>query len=356
MIIDLNILNKYIEEGWVIKNEHPTLPISIYNYSPTTQYENKWDDVTRMCRGLILDTGGNVVAKTFPKFHNLDEHKIEDVPNEPFEVYEKYDGSLLIVFFYDGLWRTATRGSFVSEQALKGKEFLYQMSVIKNYPTTGLNTNWTYLFEVIYDENRIVCEYDFEGLVLLGMYDKENGKEVEWNEAIKLFALYSDFRIAKKYNGITDYSILGGMISTDREGYVVRFKNGFRVKIKGDEYKRLHKILTNVSSRDVWEYLSTNKPLDEILEKVPDEFYNWVKFTKAELELQYDIIEREYKWIYKTIMSLPFTSERKKFAEMATKYKYPNLLFLMYDNKDYEKVIWNLIYPSYSKPFKKDFN
>jgi len=232
MKIDLKILNKYIDEGWIIRNEHPTLPISIYNYSPKTQYDGKFDDVTRMCRGLVLDNEGNIVAKPFPKFHNLEEHDPKDIPNEPFEVYEKYDGSLGIVFYYKGDWHVATRGSFISDQAIKGKEFLKDISILKNHPYGPLHRKWTYLFEIIYNSNRIVCEYPFEGLVLLAIYDNESGNEVDLKEVEKLVALFSDVKIARRYNGISDYSILGGMISNDREGYVVRFKNGFRVKIK----------------------------------------------------------------------------------------------------------------------------
>ena len=44
------------------------------------------------------------------------------------------------------------------------------------------------------------------------------------------------------------YDLLKEEISKDKEGYVIRFKNGFRMKIKGEEYKRLHKILTNISN------------------------------------------------------------------------------------------------------------
>lgn len=200
-------------------------------------------------------------------------------------------------------------------------------------------------------QNRIVVDYgSYEGLVLLGAYENETGKEVEFD----ILKKFDGFDIAKKYNGISDYSILGGMISDDREGYVIRFKNGFRVKIKGDEYKRLHRILTNISSRDIWEYLKDNKPFNEILEKVPDEFYSWVKFTKAELELQYFVIEREYRLIYESIIKSLNPKDRKSFAEIALKYKYPKLLFLQHDNKDCRKVIWDLIYPNYSKPFKKE--
>ena len=124
MNFDLNILNKYISDGLVVKNDHPTLPISIYNYSRTCQYENKWDEITKACRGLILDQEGNVVAKGFDKFFNIEEHKPEEIPNEPFEVFEKLDGSLGILFWYQGKWILATKGSFTSDQAVRAKEIL----------------------------------------------------------------------------------------------------------------------------------------------------------------------------------------------------------------------------------------
>ena len=72
MKYDLDILNDYIEKGLVIKQVHPTLPLSIYNYSRTCQYGGLWDDITLNCRGLVLDNKGNVIAKPFPKFFNYE--------------------------------------------------------------------------------------------------------------------------------------------------------------------------------------------------------------------------------------------------------------------------------------------
>lgn len=144
MKVDLTILNDYIERGLVEKNLHPTLPITIYNYSRKTQYEGLWDEITIMCRGLILDTEGNIVAKSFPKFFNMEELADSEIPNESFEVFEKMDGSLGIFFNYDGEWFMSTRGSFTSEQAIKGKEML------DKYPIEKLDKNKTYLFEIIY--------------------------------------------------------------------------------------------------------------------------------------------------------------------------------------------------------------
>ena len=84
MKYSLDILQDYIDKGLVVKQDHPSLPLSIYNYSRTCQYEGKWDHVTMTCRGLILDNKGNVVAKGFPKFFNMEE--LDSIPNEPFTV------------------------------------------------------------------------------------------------------------------------------------------------------------------------------------------------------------------------------------------------------------------------------
>ena len=126
------------------------------------------------------------------------------------------------------------------------------------------------------------------------------------------------------------------------------------MKIKFEEYIRLHRILTNVSNINIWESLKDNISFDEILDKVPDEFYNWVRDTRNELINQYEKIEKEYKWIFKVINRSPNCEDRTVFAEYAKKYKYPYLLFSMLDGKDYSSKIWKLIRPTYSKPFKKD--
>ena len=106
------------------------------------------------CRGLVLDSDGNVVAKPFKKFFNLEELTPGQIPNEPFEVFEKMDGSLGILFNYKGEWILATKGSFISEQAVKG------MQILKKYKYERLLEGYTYLFEIIYSENRIVCQYE----------------------------------------------------------------------------------------------------------------------------------------------------------------------------------------------------
>ena len=346
MNFDINILNDYIQKGLVVKNDHPTLPLSIYNYSRTCQYENKWDNITKSCRGLILDKDGNVIAKSFDKFFNLEEHSTEEIPNEDFEVYEKLDGSLGILFWYQGKWILASKGSFVSEQALKGKQILNS-----KYNVEPIPKGYTTLLEIIYPENRIVCNYgDDEVLVVLSMISNASGKELDYDSLLKINE-ETGLPVVKKYDGIQDYKTLKSLISKDREGYVVRFRNGFRMKIKGEEYVRLHRILTGFSNVDIWEYLKDNKNLDELLDRVPDEFDSWVRNTIKDIKTEYEKLDNEYKWIFKVLMRSPQSESKKGFAEHAKNYKHSGILFKMFEDKEYSHYIWKQIRPIYSKPF-----
>lgn len=348
MKYNLEVLEEYIERGLVIKQNHPTLPLSIYNYSRTCQYDGVWDDITLNCRGLVLDNEGNVVAKPFPKFFNYEEHKPEDIPNENFEVFEKMDGSLGIIFHYEGEWLVATRGSFTSEQAIKGKEMLDKL------PLEGFDTNNTYLAEIIYPENRIVVDYGTdEKLVLLGAYNNETVEEVKveeingW-EVVKMYKTWGE-----------DWKTLKKEISKDNEGYVIRFSSGMRMKIKGDEYVRLHRILTNFSTKDIWELLKNNEPLEPFLERVPDEFDDWVKRTAMNLRYSfYSIDERAGKlhdgFRYGKYNDKEVEPTKKEFAEYVKQFpkELSAVMFKMWDKQPYDYIIWNMIKPKYEKPFK----
>jgi RNA ligase len=244
----------------------------------------------------------------------------------------------------------ATRGSFTSPQAIKGKE------ILDRHDISAWRKDNTYLFEIIYPENRIVVDYKGEEkLVVIGGFHTETGEEIPYSSLF--WTQESGFEIARLWKTWDeDWKNLQKEISKQNEGYVVRFKNGFRMKIKGDEYKRLHKILTNISNRDIFEYVKEGKPLDEILDKVPDEFYNWVKETKEHFEQQFKTIDLEYTLIFKNITERNNIKDKKTFAHYALSYTNSAILFAMFDNKEYKHIIWKTIYPSYSKPFKKDEN
>lgn len=138
----LDILNKYAEDGLLMKQTHPELPLTIWNYTERVQYDGIWNDITLMCRGLVTDESGNIVARPFQKFFNMEEGK--HTTTNSFEVYDKLDGSLGILFNYKGQWIICTRGSFTSDQSVEATKMLHK------YDLELLPTHYTYLFEIIY--------------------------------------------------------------------------------------------------------------------------------------------------------------------------------------------------------------
>ena len=147
-IFDVDALEEEIENGFVTRryNEHGDL--AILNYSPATQYSQRWNDVTKACRGLIYNVNTmEVVARPFEKFFNYDQYEGELPPKGRIIRMPKMDGSLGILYWDEsrGKHCIATRGSFLSEQAIEGTA-IYERMRNGFVPQPGK----TYLFEIIY--------------------------------------------------------------------------------------------------------------------------------------------------------------------------------------------------------------
>jgi len=346
-------LETYVKNGYIRKTKHPKYDLYIYNYTPSTQFEKKWNKYTKMARGLVLDGAGNIIARPFEKFFNLGELSRSEIPNNiQFEAYDKLDGSMGIIFKYKDEVIISTRGSFVSDQAIYGNMLLTQK--YKN-TLSKIEYNKTYLTEIIYPENRIVINYGNEkSLTLLAIIDNKTGKDLPLDPLL-------GFPLVKKYNGFSELSELVKIQEDNREGFVVKYDNGFRIKIKMDEYVRLHRIVTGVNNRRIWEYLKTGDSVLDMLDKVPDEFYNWVKKIKTELESKYYEIEAnswaDFSKLKNIKLSFNFRENRKLQAEFIQTKKYPNILFAMLDGKDYTKIIWKMIKPKkIENPFENREN
>jgi RNA ligase len=337
-MMNLEKLHKYREDGLLYSQVHPSLPLTIWNYSEKVQYEGLWDEVTLMCRGLVTDDQGNIVARPFRKFFNMEEKR--HTPTQEFEVYEKMDGSLGILFNYNGEWILATRGSFASDQAIRG------MEILQKYKYKCLHTDTTYLFEIIYPENRIVCKYEYEDLVMLGSIHTTSGTKC---------CIYSEgyedlgFPLVYRYDGVKDYRQLKDMVSVNAEGFIVEFSNGDRMKIKGEEYLRLHRVMTNVSTTAVWEILSSGGDMTEILKDVPDEFFDKVDEVVKDLCIRFENIQRDYMSYFMDITNRVASTDRRGFAEEAKRYLHPALLFRLADGKDITSTIWKIIKPKFKK-------
>lgn len=345
--VDTTKLWALVDAGYLTMRPHPTAGLAIWNYTPKCQFERYWTPETLMCRGLITTPTGEIVARPFKKFFNLEEHQ-GGLPLEPFTVTTKMDGSLGILYWMpDGEPRIATRGSFASDQALRATQIL-QTRYLELVPNLQYTAQFTYLFEIIYPENRIVVDYgEMEDIVLLAMIHTRTGEEFD----VRRLPTTWPMPVVKHYDGISDIAQLRAIQEENAEGFVIRFESGLRLKLKFAEYVRLHRLLTQINARVIWDLLRNKQPFDELLERVPDEFYAWVKRTREDLVNQFNAIAVPCVDTLTQVEGIP---TRKEQAAIITKLPYPGVTFAMLDKKPYEDIIWKMIRPQAERPFKTD--
>lgn len=291
--MNLSIFDPYIEKRLIRKQISPCGKLVLFDYTNLCQYERAWDEVTLNTRGTVYELStGRIVARTFPKFFNWSELSTSDqikiqLSNSSYKVLEKLDGSLGICYFYDGRWRINTRGSFTSDQAIKGTEILYRDYV---HQLNLLNPNYTFLFEIIYPENRIVVDYkNREELILLSVYDTKLGVEVDVNYGENLFTTCKEY----KFKSLEEIQENIKTLTYNEEGYVVKFKDGTRVKFKGDEYVKMHRVATNISPLVLWGNMEDGKVNKEFLANIPEEFRDVYENMTQILESRYsDLLNR----------------------------------------------------------------
>lgn len=269
-----------VRDGHVSERRHPDRPdLALYCYTNRCVYENAWTPVVEAARGLVLDHGTKrVVATPFPKFFNHGERNAA-MPDEPFEVFDKLDGSLGVVFFDDvaSAWRVATKGSFTSTQAQWATSHLATLN------TASLVEGATYCFEIVYTANRIVVRYPWEGLALLAVYAPDGHEWPRHGVVLAAAMLKSRVVDAHRYDSLDAMVLAARTFAADREGFVVRFASGYRLKVKGDEYLRVHRLVSRVTPLALWESMAAGDDLDAIRREIPEEFYDDFDTIRAAL-------------------------------------------------------------------------
>lgn len=322
--------------------------LRMFHYSETTVWERIWTPITRQARGIIFDPQGRVVARPFPKFFNLGEMpetQVDALPVEVPELSEKLDGSLAIVFWNPEreCWQGTTKGSFDSEQA----RWINEKWIPKQ--AHEFDPRLTYLFELVAPWNRIVVPYPREEMILIGMVGTEDGydwtyKQVrDYGEANGLRTVYYENRRPQDVD-LADETI------RDREGFVARYSNGLRVKLKFDQYKLLHKIITGLSVKGVWEAMAEGREID--LGNVPDEFMGWYTKIKTSIQDRFDAAIREAR---EAFVGVPTGCERKASALviLSRPQEVRPMLFSLLDGRDIAPLAWKRAKPEKHEVFRE---
>ena len=305
--------------------------LELYSYSNGCRFDNRWDVFSLLARGLVLDPNAHrVLATPFPKFFNFGE-LITKLPDESFEVTEKIDGSLGIAFHHQDRWTVVTKGSLTSEQGAWATEYL-----AKSIDARVLEPGITYLVEIIYRQNRIVIPYDFEGLVLLGAFD-QSGRELARSE-LQETSQKSGLRLVESHSYSSLDELLGICrgLPRDREGFVVRFAGGLRIKIKGEQYCRIHKLISRCTPIALWEAMMACEDLEQIRQELPEEMVRDFDLIRRTLDGKLESLAAEVRAAVERTLGMDdkragllmqsaesgLSDAQKKFLFMARKAKF----------------------------------
>jgi hypothetical protein len=344
---NITTLHTYHQNGLLKRQKHSTFNLYIWNYSETVQFNKRWDEITSACRGLITDDKGNIIARSFNKFHNYEEQRLKSAFNV--RIFDKADGSLGILFFYQDEWILASRGSFASEQSIKGK------SMIPDSLLPTLDPTISYVFEIIYPENKIVVDYGSKESILFLAAFKPDGTEIFIHDEMKDLGIDIVQEFTDEFPETVMFEEMQARNIPNKEGYVVLLSDGSRIKIKFPKYKELHKVLSDLSVKTVFESIKSGTSLDKLCETTPDEFHPWLQNLyeqiKQDLERLNKEVVKKFESIYNSSSSSSSEKEeegmsRKDFAmAINTKMepKYKTIMFRLLDKKPIQDLLYGLI-------------
>jgi putative RNA ligase len=313
-IMDIGELDRLVAERYITRRTDESGRYTLHNYTEKATYDRVWTAETKQCRGIVSLADGTIVARPFDKFFNVDESEetrllgLLSRPGE-IEITDKLDGSMVAVWFDEG-WHTSTRGSFTSSQAQAAAWWL-SARARRFVDVLG----FTLLCEWCAPDNRVVLKYDAPELFLIGARRTSTGTDIHYSE-LQEIANLADLRLTPRQTGALEDIAAARVSSIGREGWVARWPDGFRVKIKTEDYLRLHRLVTGFNARRVRDVLlASGEAWTTYLTDLPEEF-------RAEAERMANIMQTatvaRLEGLQTTFERLrPLASESRKAYAMA---------------------------------------
>ncbi len=302
---------------------------AIFNYGLNCTFS---DPVVQEARGIILDyINLEVVCWPFRKFGNHNEGYADQIDWSSARVLEKVDGSI-VKLWYDKLaarWQFSTNGMIRAEHApiegmsgLSYGDIIRQADNLKDIPFDDLNKDYTYIFELVSPETRIVVKYEKASLYHLGTRSNVTGEEYELDIGIRKpksypLASLDDCIDAALALNKTD----GEDEDVDKEGFVVVDKHWRRVKVKSPDYIMMHHVsmMKTITKKEcVRVLLEERERLDGIYANCPELIpaIKYYDYKLAELARDADKIAMLSRSLYNE-----YSRERKAVAGVIGKHR-----------------------------------
>ena len=184
----------------------------------------------------------------------------------------------------------------------------FKMLVDENKQMAIDNPKLTFIYEYISLADVHVVKYtkEQEGLYLIGIRDVTTGRQLSYKEVAE-FATRYNVPMTEIYNKTFDQIIkeVKTIKSDEQEGFVVNI-DGHMIKVKGDDYVQIHRILSKISSINlIIESVAENR-VDDLISKVPAAYrervqivekivLDYVKNMEAEVQKYFDAAPKNDK-------------------------------------------------------------
>lgn len=307
---------------------HPEIPVMLLNYTQVAhntlhEYPEGWTLPLRLCRGIVFDFKGGLRALVFEKFFNNGEHpETRELPDLPFEAPEKKDGHMGTIFEYEGKFYITTRGSFTSPTVKIATKMLQEYIQNGNW-AENFNPDETVLVEIIHPQTHVLTDYpDFRAFILIGCKNRVTYEDhffsyleqLSVRLGLPLVRMWQGNSLAELKAHIKDRSV------RNKEGFVVRFSNGLRVKFKFESYIGLM-----VQSKLSYNYLmlkNLSGSLEKMISMLDEEIYQIALQMLGRLHLivtQKIPLKEKYQKLYQLVPEEEckdsFRANCRKFAK-----------------------------------------
>jgi RNA ligase len=302
------------------------------------------------------------MSRPFHKFFNVNEREETQTHavdmTQPHVIMEKMDGSMIRPILVDGYLRLATKMG-VTEVAMQAEQWLAaQNPSLKEWLRLYMNSGYTPLFEWVSPLNQIVLTYETADLVLLAIRNNVTGEYLDLSEEMK--EIPCPFSIVPQYGSvegnISDY-IARQREAEGREGDIIAFANGHRLKVKNDWYVRIHKALDRVRFDRNIVNLIINEEMDDVVPMMPDDVIEKVRDFEARFWKAFKQKENRLYGL-RIAAQQTYEDDRKRIAlEFVPTFENKadaSFIFRMLDGKDLRELMLDHIEKHISSNTKWD--
>lgn len=204
------------------------------------------------CRSLFLKPNDwSVAFKSMNNFFDINSEEGKET-NKIFNwksarAYEKLDGAMICIYFYDGAWRIGSRfspdggwlafGIGSQESNLSWKELtiktIEDMGIKIEDFYKSLNKNIFYSYEICTQDNQVGVVYKDNFIKLIAAVDKETLEEIDI-ETISSILPKAEFSLVNSVDDVLE--LIQNSEAHDMEGFVVCDNNFNRMKVYNPNY------------------------------------------------------------------------------------------------------------------------